>query len=427
PNETNQEVDLQKDKPGELMPPPACNKRAFSDTVSNSSETTDSKEIRKKPDRVKTVPKKIKNNPASESNVDEIVALLAPAEDVITSTNQSHQLDIKNIANLLHTSFGQHDVRTIALNYTQDLKALAVTLAEISSRLSTQPRSLKSYSLFPFTMDKEQPTKPITLKLMFWNTRSVSQRLEEIQLILNKIDILVCVESWLSPDINISRFPGFVPLRRDRTQSRGGGILILIRKNMAFSEIRNLSSPDESVELSGIHLNHLNPPLSLIACYRTPGQTLTQDQWDNIVINGAKNGNCIFMGDFNAHNIIWNCKYTDSNGIRLANSVDTHDFFLHNDNSFTHIDMYRNSKSNLDLIFSSINISDKINVEVLDDAMGSDHFPLFITYNTVKSYYTKQSFKLKSVRTRWDEFEQILETSYPKVFAADYVQLEPHC
>ncbi|XP_076658781.1 uncharacterized protein LOC143362464 [Halictus rubicundus] len=201
--------------------------------------------------------------------------------------------------------------------------------------------------------------EPISLKIIFWNIGSVRQRAEEIETILKDVDILICVETWLAPDSTFRTFPGFLTLRRDRTHARGGGILMFIRKSVAYREINNLQSPDDSVELLGVQLSHLNPPLDLIACYRTPGQSLTHIQWDLICSNVAANANCIFMRDFNAHNTNWNCNYTDSNGYRLSNSIDAHDLFLHNNNSLTHLDLYRNNRSNLDLIFSTINISDK--------------------------------------------------------------------
>lgn len=229
---------------------------------------------------------------------------------------------------------------------------------------------------------------------------------------LQDVDILVSVETWLSPNNKFGNFPGFLTFRQDRSHSRGGGILMIIRKNIAFCKINNLLSPNDSVELLGVQLTQLNPPLNLLACYRTPGQSLTQDQWDLIFKNIVPNSNCIFMGDFNSHNKIWNCRFTDTNGVRLNNSAEAFDLFLHNESSLTHIDLYRDNRSNLDLIFSTIDISDKIHVEVCDETLGSDHFPLIITYDTLKHLYKKQSFKIQSIRTDWDKFETVLESKF---------------
>ena len=114
------------------------------------------------------------------------------------------------------------------------------------------------------------------LKILYWNSRSFTQRQIELQIKLQEIDICICVETWLTEKDQV-HFPGFVTYRKDREYSRGGGIIILVRKNLAFLEITNIQTPVNSVELCGIHLNNINPAIDIIACYRTPGFSLSQD------------------------------------------------------------------------------------------------------------------------------------------------------
>ena len=56
-------------------------------------------------------------------------------------------------------------------------------------------------------------------------------------------------------------------------------------------------------------------------------------------------------------------------------------------------------KSNIDLIFSSANIADKINCEVLNETWGSDHYPIKIEFDTEKYTFVKKSLKIKTKRT----------------------------
>ena len=158
--------------------------------------------------------------------------------------------------------------------------------------------------------------------------------------------ICVFVESWLTEKVQV-QFPGFVRLRKDRQHSKEAGTIILIRNNFAYVEIEDILSPDDSVEICGIHLNNISPATDLIVCYRTPGFSLSQEQWDIIVSNVKQNNHSILLGDFNSHNTFWNCNYTDSNGSRFYNSIESHDLHIHNHNTFTHIDLYRNTKSNI--------------------------------------------------------------------------------
>lgn len=259
--------------------------------------------------------------------------------------------------------------------------------------------------------------------------KKLHKRINELSTLLNKLDIFVCVETWLTECTDEEKkinFPGFLTFRKDRQHARGGGILILIRKNIGYVEINDIKSPDPSVEMCGIRIVNTNPSLELFVCYRTPGSTLTQDEWDMIVNNLNNNKHCILVGDFNAHNQLWNCKKTDSNGDRFFKSLDDHDLFVHNDNTNTHINLHKNIKSNIDLVISTMNISEKISVQVHDETLGSDHFPIFFDVQTKKSRYIKKSFKLKTVRTDWTKVVKELNEKYTDFLKNDYNNLSAH-
>ncbi|XP_076235116.1 uncharacterized protein LOC143179689 [Calliopsis andreniformis] len=239
---------------------------------------------------------------------------------------------------------------------------------------------------------------------------STNRRLDEIRSILDNVDILVCVESWLSPDKNLRRPSGFLTLRRDRTHARGGGIIFCIRKYLAYSKISDLVSPAESVEL---------------LAYLAPGYTLSQNQWDSILLNTSRLENCIVMRDFNAHNVLWNCEYTSSEEARLERAIEFFDLFLHNADTLSHLDVHRNKRSNLNLLFSSMSISDKIRADLYDDSLGSDHFPVLIRVDTDRYLYEKKTFKLKSKKTNWDTFRDYLRDPYHSFLSLDYDLLPP--
>ncbi|KAL3273431.1 hypothetical protein HHI36_014875, partial [Cryptolaemus montrouzieri] len=129
---------------------------------------------------------------------------------------------------------------------------------------------------------------------------------------------------------------------------------------------------------SDADINNITPTLNIFALYRSPGSSLLQVEWDAVVNYDAHSPNGLFIGDFNADNVVWNCSHNDNNGVRLLQAVDNCDLFLHNSNTYLRIDFYRNKKSNLDLIFSSSSISDKITTSVLDETWGSNHFPILI-------------------------------------------------
>lgn len=97
-------------------------------------------------------------------------------------------------------------------------------------------------------------------------------------------------------------FPGFLIIRKDRTHSGDGGILIAVCKNFAFSVINNVKTLDQSVDICGILILNVKIPLDLIICYRNPRIILSQDHWNTIVQNVNKSNNCILVSVFNAYN-----------------------------------------------------------------------------------------------------------------------------
>ena len=214
--------------------------------------------------------------------------------------------------------------------------------------------------------------------------------MEELQDSQQEIDIFVCTESWLTEGKNIN-FPGFNIFRMDRTHASGGGILICLKKNLTFKRLNDILSPDDSIEICGLNICNLNPALNLIVCYRSPGSTLSENIWEKIVGYTQKHKNCILMRDFNAHHVTWNSTNNDTNGKNFHEALENSDLFLLNPDSYTRMDLYRNKKSNLDLIFSSAKLADKITTKIHDETWGSDHFPIFVNINIEKYLYYQKN------------------------------------
>ena len=185
----------------------------------------------------------------------------------------------------------------------------------------------------------------------------------------------------------------------NRIHTGGGGIVFLIRKNYNYTEIKNLFNDNPFAELCGIEITNLRNSVSIIACYKTPKIHLNDKEWCFIVSNIKSKHRCIFLGDFNSHNEAWNCADTDSDGVSLLEQTEKLNLFLHNSNTHTRFNVATNYKSNIDLIFSTIDIAHLLMVKVSDDSRGSDHFIIHIEYDTEKTVYNKLSFKIQSQRT----------------------------
>ena len=199
---------------------------------------------------------------------------------------------------------------------------------------------------------------------------------------------------------------------------------MLIRKNLAFCEITNIPSPDISVELCGIRITNTQPSLNIFACYRSPsGRLLSQADWDLIAECTNTTIPSILLGDFNAHNTEWKCYNTDTNDDRLSNSVNKYDLFLHNNLTTTRIGYNNEKNSNIDLLFSTMNIAQLIEVNSANETFGSDHFPLKCQIKIEKEIYKKKTFKIRTLRTNWESFRSRLDAQYEEFLFGEYESL----
>lgn len=70
-----------------------------------------------------------------------------------------------------------------------------------------------------------------------------------------------------------------------------------------------------------------------------------------------ESGNIIILDDFNAHNILWNCKSISSSGSVLAEVLIENDFYVINFDIITKVEEADRASSNIDLLFCSGNPS----------------------------------------------------------------------
>lgn len=78
--------------------------------------------------------------------------------------------------------------------------------------------------------------------------------------------------------------------------------------------------------------------------------------------------------DFNAHNMIWNCRTTDINGNNLKKAMKEKGLYIIKEDTETWIGDYRRRPSNLDLIFASEDIGGAIKYVQTKDTGENDNY-----------------------------------------------------
>lgn len=79
----------------------------------------------------------------------------------------------------------------------------------------------------------------------------------------------------------------------------------------------------------------------------------------------------IITEDFNAHNKVWNCANTDRIGDELFEDFLEKDLFIVNKDTGSRLGEGNQRNSNINLIFYTDNIFDKVHYEQGDDTFGS--------------------------------------------------------
>ncbi|KAL7289071.1 hypothetical protein TKK_0017024 [Trichogramma kaykai] len=260
------------------------------------------------------------------------------------------------------------------------------------------------------------------LKILLWNARSILCKIWELRRVSSNYDIIACVESWLKPNHHV-HLSGFHEYRLDCRHARCGGIVIWARKELLFNALE-LASSHATVELGGLRITNVNPQLDLIVCYRTPGSNLSQECWNQLMSVARADRAAILMGDFNARSTSWNCECSDENGMRLENAYGVANICLHNFFSSTFIDLRRRYHSNLDLVFSTFNISHLISTEISDDTMGSDHYTVCINIALKRHLHFQKKHRINSVRTDWAEVQRTLDEEYFHFLAPAYDHMD---
>jgi len=130
-----------------------------------------------------------------------------------------------------------------------------------------------------------------------------NSKIEELYVICNdtKLDIICLSETWLKKVIRNNVFKIFLMeyqiVRKDRNLKRGGGLLILIKKNIKF-EILDI---DNCGIIEVLFVKLVNKNITVGCCYRPPNSVISDlDTFEDCLTNLFLNQNeLIILGDFN--------------------------------------------------------------------------------------------------------------------------------
>lgn len=236
----------------------------------------------------------------------------------------------------------------------------------------------------------------MALQIVQFNINGFMAHVRELKHFISVRDIDICLiqETFLKPKKQFS-LPGYVVLRKDRLDPRGG-LLILIKQGIRFSEIKINSD----IEAQAIAIRTDVHDINLVNVYSSPNAVFDEKDYDNLFNLGS---HTILCGDFNAHSHLWKCKNTDKRGEIMENFMDKYDYVLLNTGQSTLINS-RGDETCVDLTFCSANMATKINWYVNNSHLGSDHNPIVIQLNQKVEQESDFVSRWKLQKSDWAKF-----------------------
>lgn len=214
------------------------------------------------------------------------------------------------------------------------------------------------------------------------------------------LDIIGITESWINEEtrdfIGEYELPGYKLFKKDRTNKKGGGVLLYIRDTLNPIDC-NIST---ARELIGVKINSFDINMHIFLVYRPPhqSQVLDDDLYGRLGLE-TRNKLCIILGDFNA-SVDWDTRASTSylEGSRLLEFVNSE--FLHQ-----WVDKPTRGNNTLDLVLSTED-NQVTNISIGESLGKSDHNIIRFQINIP---HKRESKKCKQADFRRANFTQLCE------------------
>ena len=181
------------------------------------------------------------------------------------------------------------------------------------------------------------------------------------------------------------------------------GTAIYVHNKVMYDKITFQTSV---FQISGIKIYiDKNNHFTLYNIYNQPSCNYDLAYIENVL--PSVRGNFMLVGDFNAHNPLWdmNIEDADDNGRKIEYFIEDKNLCLLNDpETSTYYSKTHGTFSSIDLSICSLSMVDRFEWFALDDLYTSDHFPIIISCLDSNPYEHIQYYN--STKADWDSYHQ---------------------
>ena len=257
-------------------------------------------------------------------------------------------------------------------------------------------------------------------KILQWNARSLVRNKASLEHFFtrNSIAAAAISETWFHPNRNYS-LKGYDIIRHDRHDGRAGAAL-LIRTNIQY-ELINIP-----VHLNGVFLVAAkikftqNNHITLVSIYNEPRNNISKTQWESLF--NSLTSPTIIAGDLNCHHVAVGSSYTDRYGVNLFDAMNDCSLTYLNDGSPTLLPSSNQTiNSAVDITLASQSLATRLNWELLDDTLGSNHWPVIITLDEMEEQTPITPTRKWNLRKAdWDKFVKYWHSQESRLINCTY-------
>ena len=248
------------------------------------------------------------------------------------------------------------------------------------------------------------------------NAWGVKGKLDELEERLNKDEIDICLiqETKLKEGRDKTPvIPGYKFIRSDRTGASGGGLAILVKKNISYEEVKRAQKGGTEVLEIRVKMTQ-KTWLGLTNIYISPLGNVgfsTEMRLDAVSTNG------IVAGDFNGHSELWDENIQcDDRGEEILSWATEHDLTILNDGSPTRLNPSTGAPSSPDITLADSKWASKCQWGVGECIGASDHLPIYT--KVISAVATQKTAKRRPKWKRnvdWSKFTEEVEENIDQV------------
>lgn len=241
----------------------------------------------------------------------------------------------------------------------------------------------------------------VDLIIMQWNANGIRARSGELRQWIStqriKPHVICLQETFLKPQHRYE-LNGYAVERYDRQQGPKGGVATLISTSLSYTVINNTRT---NVECISVEVSTTTGKRVITNVYNPAGNDISEADYAELF----SRRNAILVGDFNSHSTLWGSPVTDRNGEIIENLLEANGLVALNTGEGTFIKQ-QGDYSHLDITLTSTGIAAKSTWAVLDDSLGSDHFPVVTTVGERPALQDMSQTKWMLHRADWSLFRE---------------------